>query len=283
MTRYVLDCASDTHGTHKALKFKAPEDLEDREWFFVHAGDSTKTGAKHELTDFAHWVARLPHAHKVVIVGNHERETDPVWIANERARIEASLKFKLPRDADDRDKLMWNNQLKREKDRLKKLKVVDAQGILGSVCTYLHDQDTEIAGVKFYGSPYTPRFFSWGYQYDRTPEADVRWAQIPDGTHVVITHGPPNGILDEAHDSDNYTKIVHAGCSALRRRVLAIKPNVHIFGHIHDWFGASVVDEVVFVNAASVTPRYESRFKYIRVYGDTEKGVERVEVVVTTV
>lgn len=157
------------------------------------------------------------------------------------------------------------------------------KGILGPVCTYLHEQSVEIAGVKFYGSPFTPRFYSWGYQYDRDAEADVRWAKIPEDTHVVITHGPPNGILDAATDAECFGKMVAVGCSALKRRLAEIKPNVHVFGHIHDHFGTYIKHGTMFVNAASVTPRYESRFKFIRVYGDTETGVERIETVVTTV
>lgn len=284
MTRYVLDCASDTHGTHKALRFKKPHDLEDREWFFVHAGDSTKYGTPTEVKEFADWVATLPHPHRVCIAGNHERQTDPVWVENEKNRLNGILAFKaLAKDVGQDEVREWREVVKRTRKQLKQLKLVDIKSILGAHCTFLEEESAEIAGVKFYGSPYTPRFYSWGYQYDRNPEADVRWAKIPEGTHVVVTHGPPNGILDEATDKDDYMKLVAAGCSALKRRLFEIKPQVHVFGHIHDWFGVYQTVNTTFVNASSVVPQqYQTRFKFIRVYGDTEKGVERIETVVTT-
>jgi DNA-binding transcriptional regulator GbsR (MarR family) len=35
----------------------------------VFAGDATMTGRMNEFKDFAHWLERLQHRHKVVIVG----------------------------------------------------------------------------------------------------------------------------------------------------------------------------------------------------------------------
>jgi Icc-related predicted phosphoesterase len=57
------------------------------------------------------------------------------------------------------------------------------------------------------------------------------WSAIPEDTDVLVTHGPPFGILDQ-----NYNK-EHVGCESLTEHVLRIKPQLHIFGHIHEDYG----------------------------------------------
>jgi Icc-related predicted phosphoesterase len=47
---------------------------------------------------------------------------------------------------------------------------------------------------------------------------------------VLITHGPPLGILD-LHIGD---RIEQCGCRSLLSRVLQVKPRYHCFGHIHN-------------------------------------------------
>lgn len=65
-------CLSDTHGHHRAIEVP-PGDL------FVHAGDFTKRGTLAEVADFDHFLAELPHPHKLVVAGNHDFlfERDP--------------------------------------------------------------------------------------------------------------------------------------------------------------------------------------------------------------
>lgn len=49
---------------------------------FVHAGDICRGGTLAELAPFARWLSALPHAHKLVVPGNHDwcfvREPDAV-------------------------------------------------------------------------------------------------------------------------------------------------------------------------------------------------------------
>jgi hypothetical protein len=52
-----------------------------------------------------------------------------------------------------------------------------------------------IDGVSFRASPYTPEFMNWAFMYPRGAAARY-WDQIPYGLDVLITHGPPFGILD---------------------------------------------------------------------------------------
>jgi Icc-related predicted phosphoesterase len=46
------------------------------------------------------------------------------------------------------------------------------------------------------------------------------------------------------------------GCAQLRRRVFAIRPRVHCFGHVHASSGTLDCDGMTFVNASMVDSRY---------------------------
>jgi predicted phosphodiesterase len=58
-------CISDTHGQHRRLKVPDADIL-------IHAGDFTRFGSEEDLKDFNDWLGTLPHAHKIVVNGNHE-------------------------------------------------------------------------------------------------------------------------------------------------------------------------------------------------------------------
>ena len=96
---------------------------------------------------------------------------------------------------------------------------------------YLEHESIEIEGIKIFGSPYTPEYNNWAFNRSRNKLGRI-WDSIPDDTDILITHGPPKGILDSAsRDKNNHE---HAGCSALLKRVLKIQPKIHIMGHLHD-------------------------------------------------
>ena len=120
---------------------------------------------------------------------------------------------------------------------------------------YLNDSGITIEGIKFWGSPVTPYFHNWAF--NRYPnEIKPHWDLIPEDIDVLITHGPPNGILDFTH----YDKM-HVGCPSLLEKVMKIKPQVHVFGHIHEARGTKIVDETTFINASSVTLQYDLRYE----------------------
>lgn len=115
---------------------------------------------------------------------------------------------------------------------------------------YLQDCGAEVAGLKVWGSPWQPRFFDWAFNLDRGPELAAKWALIPDDTDVLITHGPPAGILDHTRRGDP------AGCADLLERVSVVKPKLHLFGHIHEAAGVMQTPDTLFVNASIGTGRY---------------------------
>ena len=61
---------------------------------------------------------------------------------------------------------------------------------------YLENSSCEVRGLKIYGCPYTPRFCG-DLQYDRlSEEARQIWEKIPKDCDILVSHGPPAGILD---------------------------------------------------------------------------------------
>lgn len=122
-----------------------------------------------------------------------------------------------------------------------------ARGLLTN-CHYLQDEMIVLDGIKIYGSPWQPEFFNWAFNLPRGRRLAEKWAKIPEGIDILMTHGPPNRILDKTSDG------VNAGCSDLRNRIEKVKPRVHLFGHIHEAYGAIFPslgsNGTIFVNAS---------------------------------
>lgn len=118
---------------------------------------------------------------------------------------------------------------------------------------YLEDRGTIIEGIHLYGTPWTPLFFDWAFNAEENDLTD-RFGHIPGGLDVLITHGPPFGILDET----NYDfKTNNMGCKALRECVERVKPRIHAFGHNHGGYGQKQIGDTLFVNAANCNPHYD--------------------------
>lgn len=119
--------------------------------------------------------------------------------------------------------------------------------------TFLVDGGVVVDGVSFWGSPWTPEFHQWAFMLKPGPQLAAKWSLIPDGIDVLVTHGPPRGILD---DAGSYRGIAdgearHVGCAALRDRVARVRPRVHLFGHIHTCRGVVDVEGTRFVNCTT--------------------------------
>jgi predicted phosphodiesterase len=211
---------SDTHTKHMDLIVPDGDVL-------VHAGDFSYKGRRDEIEEFLDWFLGLPHKHKVFIAGNHDINLDP-------QKREASNLIKYMDDSYHWIHEVFYNRIKAE----------------GNV-HYLENTGVCIEGINFWGSPVTPTFgYGWGFNSDRDKIGEY-WDLIPGDTHVLITHGPPSGVLD--HVLPDYENV---GCDKLLERINQISPMVHIFGHIHEAYGTIKIGDVSYFNASQLNHRY---------------------------
>jgi len=221
MPRLVL--LSDTHGQHGSVSVPDGDVL-------VFAGDACGAGTPTEWKGFCAWLGTQPHAHKVVIAGNHDwplQPSIPEW--NVRPRYGPTERGQALR------------------------RVEDAGAVL------LQDSGATVAGLRFWGSPWVPFFYDWAFNLPRGGErlAELR-GRIPAGLDVLVTHGPPHGVLDLAASG------VHAGCEPLADRLAVLDaeggaPRLHVFGDIHEAAGVlppAGVEGRISVNAAVLDLQY---------------------------
>lgn len=150
--------------------------------------------------------------------------------------------------------------------------------------TYLQDEEVTIDGIRIWGAPWTPIYGNWAFMLNRV-EIAKKWALIPDGIDILVTHGPPRGFLDQV---TGFTPLLggdpveHAGCKDLLNRQLDMMkeirlpsgrtrsslPRYHVFGHIHEAVGRRKTGsyyrsprgdgyEITFINAAQVNGKLE--------------------------
>lgn len=114
--------------------------------------------------------------------------------------------------------------------------------------TMLIEEQSKIRGLKLWASPITPH--TVGAFAVADPEVRARrYAQIPLSTDLLITHGPPYGILDCGPGG-----LEHQGCRELLVAVRRVKPKIHVFGHVHSGYGVYQTPDTLFVNAALLGP-----------------------------
>lgn len=184
----------------------------------IHCGDFTNRGVYFKMKDFLGWFASQPHKHKVFISGNHELGLD------------------------------------RGSYRENKLDLINAfaQGGENEVY-YLENSSVTIEGLNIYGSPYTPFFHDWAWNIPRGEAIAEKWAQIPEDTNILVTHGPAYGMLDLVNFEEGRDS--HQGCEELKKRISQLKQlKIHAFGHLHLGGGNQFTsDGVVFANGAICT------------------------------
>lgn len=88
----------------------------------------------------------------------------------------------------------------------------------------LINESVRVCGLNVWGSPVT--YDDAAYGHTKRVERASLYASIPRDTHILITHGPPYGILDREPCS-----IHRQGCTELRLAVNQLQPRLHAFGH----------------------------------------------------
>lgn len=97
---------------------------------------------------------------------------------------------------------------------------------------YLENSSCEIEGIKFFGTPITPAF-GVGWAWNRKREKmHALWESVPEDTDVLISHGPPKGILDMSFDRAG--NLERCGCTSMFKFVSKANLKLVLFGHIHN-------------------------------------------------
>jgi Icc-related predicted phosphoesterase len=116
-------------------------------------------------------------------------------------------------------------------------------------CHYLQDSSIEINGLKIYGSPWTPYYFNWAFNSNKhllnTEEDLIKiFDKIPLDVDILMTHGPPRGILDE-------TEKERWGSVALLNKIKTLQNlKLHCFGHMHENETLFEWNNIKFINCA---------------------------------
>ncbi len=172
----------------------------------IVAGDLTARDTIQEYLDFNKWLSKQKYDRIIVIAGNHD------------GLVEKGI----------------NVEIKEGHSSV----VVP---ILADRTIYLQDSACDYQGLKIWGSPWTPTFYDWHFMKDRGAAIKEKWDLIPSDTDILITHGPPFGILDQVSFSSKGRGVEKfAGCEELREAMFRIKPKLHVFGHIHAQGGEKV-------------------------------------------
>jgi Icc-related predicted phosphoesterase len=109
-----------------------------------------------------------------------------------------------------------------------------------SVATLLINEIVTIEGIRIWGSPVT-KLADVPFGIPDENERERLYSTIPPDTDILVTHGPPLGVLDYG-----------SGCAALRRAVMRVKPKLHVFGHVHGGYGTRPTQHTLFVNASTL-------------------------------
>jgi Icc-related predicted phosphoesterase len=119
-------------------------------------------------------------------------------------------------------------------------------------------QAIELHGIKIFGSPWTPEFHDWGFNYFPDKAQDL-WKDIPQDCQILMTHGPPIFIMDEVNE---YMKIKYCGCPVLAHEIVK-RPSIkyHLFGHIHEGHGAYFKDGTTYLNSSIMDKNYKPNNK----------------------
>ncbi|KAI1271503.1 ser/Thr protein phosphatase family protein [Xylaria sp. FL0933] len=208
-TRFLI--ISDTHADDIRLNTDISADV------VIHCGDLTEKSKLNEYQKSLQLLRDINAPLKLVIAGNHDFTLDVPTFEAKVAEAVPALEPEL---------------VKREYgDYGEARQLIDqTTGI-----TFLDEGTHHFvlangAQMTVYASPYTPSEDGGAFQY--SPEIGHQF-DIGEQVDVVITHGPPHGIMDLAG--------FRAGCPNLFAAVVRARPRLHCFGHIHEGWGAKLV------------------------------------------
>ncbi|KAK8017676.1 calcineurin-like phosphoesterase [Apiospora rasikravindrae] len=216
---------SDTHNQTFEIK-----DIHKTADIVIHCGDLSLYSDVADYQRVLDTMCQLPAPLKLCIAGNHDLGIDD-------GNFDKHLASKLDMN------VRWGRN-KAEEEVKKEFgppgeprRLLAAAAKAGGV-QFLEEGNHEFklrngASLRLYASPYTPAKWT-GRAYQYTYEEGHEFA-IADNTQIVVTYGPPRGILDYTDGNQR------AGCPQLYTAVAQTRPLIHCFGHIHEAWGCKFV------------------------------------------
>lgn len=181
----------------------------------LHCGDLTQVGGVGPYKKALKMLGDLDAELKLVIAGNHDLSLDSEYWKTQPEEFQEEEK----EDHEEAVEIMTGSLAK----------AANVTYLTEGLHTFSLKNG---ATFKIFVSPYQPECGEWAFGYKR---GEKRW-DIPSDADIVMTHGPPQGILDLAGNDE------HAGCADLQRAIEKTRPFMHCFGHIHEGYGAVVKD-----------------------------------------
>jgi Icc-related predicted phosphoesterase len=222
---------SDTHSLHRTIEDRFP--LPEAE-MLIHTGDFTDTGAPSEVDDFNQWLGdlRSRYKHIIVILGNHE------WTGLKRGtttQIASLVQAAVDTKTYVQSVLTNATVLVHEEVHVFGLRIFGSSWVPWH-CS--HDPDDEMSAHQIAGYKQA-RFASQGTAVNSDGEVVPKghhhmFGTIPKGVDILLSHGPPQGILDQMEGTGR----AWGSSKALRKQIEIVRPTVHLFGHLHEQRGA---------------------------------------------
>lgn len=147
-----------------------------------------------------------------------------------------------------------------------------ARLIAQEACPDVHFIDeglVEIGNLKIWCSSISPWFYDWAWNRARGNEIKRHWDLIPNDVDIIVTHGPPYGILDKVNGN-------HVGCEDLLNRIKDIKPLIWAGGHIHEGRGVHEFNGTTFINASVCDELYAPIHSPIEVELTDDKKIIKI-------
>ena len=135
---------------------------------------------------------------------------------------------------------------------------------------YLDDTETEVNGMKVYGTSWCPHNMNGAWEVDNE-QLEKEFAKIPEGLDVLVTHVPPKGEgIELDHDTEFNN---HFGSEALTKAILEKKPKIVLCGHVHSGsHKPTMIGDSLVMNVSRIDDdRYEQSFHGRRI------GIERTD------
>jgi hypothetical protein len=204
----------------------------------IHCGGLTKRWTLAEFTQAVEVLKRINAPLKLVLAGDHDfnlglqmfrtihhdpQARPPIWSEEHNAAPEDYGYIGEAKKLFSRGLSWWKNAI-----------CIAGEDNINLLGTGKHDFVLKNgAKLRVYANPHTPSANSeGGLRFQR--DEHHKYAIGPD-VDVVVTQGPPRGILDTNMAGEQ------SGCDDLLAAVASARPRMHCFGHVHEGWGAELV------------------------------------------